>query len=117
MRNRAFLHEVEAGVSRIRRCRDLGGDWAGRVRNARSDGFDAIVYLNRYEGVSSATIERLALTGRLTGLDALSDAEFRRLVPEAADSLLLLRPERARVLRVLPARAMSTDRTEPGPSP
>lgn len=51
MRNRAFLHEVEVEVTRVRRSRDPGGDWSGRVRAARSAGLDAIVYLNRYEGV------------------------------------------------------------------
>ena len=99
MRNRAFLHEVEVEVTRVRRSRDPGGDWSGRVRAARAAGVDAIVYLNRYEGVSAGTIERLAATGRLAGLDRLPDRAFRRLVPEAQDSWVLLDPTRARLLR------------------
>lgn len=102
MRNRAFLHEVEVEIHGIRRCRDRGGDWGDRIRRARAEGMDAIVYLNRYEGVSAATIERLALTGRLSGIDALPDVDFRRLVPEAEDSYILLHPDRARILRVVP---------------
>lgn len=100
MRNPAFLHQVEVEVNRVRRSRDPGGDWSGRVRAARAAGADAIVYLNRYEGVTSEIIQRLAGLGRLSDLDRITDREFRRLVPEAEDSLVLLNPERARVLEV-----------------
>lgn len=109
MRNGAYLHEVSVSIDRVRRSRDPGGNWAGRIRAARSAGVDAIVYLNRYEGVSAETIERLHRSGQLGRLDDLSDAEFRRLVPEACDSLILLDPARARILRVI-AR-------EPAPAP
>lgn len=40
-------------MTRVRRSRDPGGDWSGRVRAARSAGAEAIVYLNRYEGITS----------------------------------------------------------------
>jgi hypothetical protein len=113
MRNSAFLHEVEVEIQRVRRCRDRGGDWGERVRQARAEGFDAIVYLNRYEGVSAATIERLALSGRLAGLDALPDPAFRRLVPEAEDSYILLHPERVRVLRIIPKGGPADERIDP----
>ena len=100
MRNRAFLHEVEVDLGRVRRSRDPGGDWSGRVASARAAGADAIVYLNRYEGICAKTIERLALSGRLSGLDRLPDTAFRRLVPESEDSWVLLHPERARILSI-----------------
>jgi hypothetical protein len=104
MRNPAYLHEVEVEFGRVRRSRDPGGDWSGRVRAARAAGHDAIVYLNRYEGLDAEVIGRLATRGRLSGLDRLPDAAFRRLVPEAADSWVLLDPSRARILRVISAR-------------
>lgn len=104
MRNRAFLHEVEVEVSRVRRSRDPGGDWSGRVRAARAAGAEAIVYLNRYEGVSAETIERLSAAGRLSGLDRLPDRAFRLLVPEAEDSWLILDPSLVRTLRILRGR-------------
>jgi hypothetical protein len=103
MRNRAFLYEVEVEVNRTRRSRDPGGDWSGRIRAVRATGLDAIVYLNRYEGVSKQTIQRLAAAGRLSGLDRISDRDFRRLVPEAADSWIILDPARARIIRVTQA--------------
>lgn len=102
MRNGAFLHEIRVEISRTRRCRDRGGDWGPRIRRARAEGFDAIIYLNRYEGLSASTIERLALTGRLAGIDNLPDAAFRLLVPEAEDSYILLHPERASLVRITP---------------
>lgn len=101
MRNRSFLHEVEIDVSRVRRSRDPGGEWSGRVRAARAAGAEAIVYLNRYEGITSEVITRLAGAGRLSDLDRMTDKTFRALVPEAQDSWILLDPERARVIRVL----------------
>lgn len=101
MRNRAFLHEVEIEVTRVRRSRDPGGDWSGQVRSARAAGAEAIVYLNRYEGITSEVITRLAAAGRLGDLDKMTDRAFRQLVPEARDSWILLAPDRARVLRVL----------------
>lgn len=113
MRNRAFLHEVEVEVGRVRRSRDPGGDWSGRIRAARADRADAIVYLNRYEGVRVGTIERLALSGRLSGLDRLPDAAFRKLVPEAEDSWVLLRPEQAKILRIIAQKVIERDQPEP----
>jgi hypothetical protein len=101
MRNPAFLHEVEVDLSRVRRSRDPGGDWSGRIRAARAAGMEAIVYLNRYEGVSADTIARLAASGRLAGLDRLPDRSFRRLVPEAEDSFVLLDPGHARIVQVI----------------
>lgn len=105
MRNPAVLHEVEVAVDRIRRCRDRGGDWEQRIRDARHSGFSAIVYLNRYEGLSHEVIERLHNSGRLKDLDTLSDAAFRKIVPEAEDSYILFDPERIRIVAVI----------EPGP--
>lgn len=121
MRNRAFLHEVEVEVRRLRRSRDPGGDWSGRVRAARAAGFDAILYLNRFEGLGVEVIGRLAAAGRLSGLDEMPDAAFRRLVPEAEDSLILLDPGLARLIRFMPNRPEENavpDRYEEGdPSP
>lgn len=93
MRNSAVLYLVHASPNRIRRCRDRGGDWESRIRDARARGFDAIRYLNRYEGVPATRIEQLAEAGQLADLDGLTDKEFARLVPEARDSYILLRED------------------------
>lgn len=101
MRNGRYLHEVEVDLSHPRRSRDRGGDWSGRIRSARAAGADAIIYLNRYEGLDATVISRLNGEGRLDGLDRLTDRAFQRLVPEARDSLIILDPSRARIIKVL----------------
>ena len=111
MRNSAFLHEIEIEVTRLRRSRDTGGNWAGRIQTARKDGCHAIIYLNRYEGIPADRIEDLHRQGLLSRIDTLSDAAFRKLVPEARDSLILLDPGRARLLRIIARDALRlTDR-------
>lgn len=117
MRNAAVLHLVEIEVTRVRRCRDRG-DFAAAIRSARAAGFDAIVYLNRYEAMTTERIEALQAAGKLHGLDDVSDAAFRRLVPEARDSLIALAADRIRILEVIhPERqtAPIPEATEPAP--
>lgn len=101
MRNPTVLHEVEVDIGKARRCKDRGGDWKGRIRDAKAAGFSAIVYLNRYEGMTAEIIARLQSEGRLSRLDDLSDAEFRKLVPEAQDSHILWDPDRIRIISTL----------------
>lgn len=48
----------------------------------------SIVYLNRYEGLDVASIEILAKRN----VDALSDAQFCKIAPEAADSYIIFDP-------------------------
>ncbi len=93
MRNGRVLHRVAARLERLQRARDTGGNWAACIRKARDRGYDAIVYLNRYEGITAERIETLMASGDLHRLDGLSDAQFRRLVPEARDSYILLAPD------------------------
>lgn len=90
MRNSPVLYQIEVDLTRIRRSRDCGGNWASRVKSARASGFEAISYLNRYEGIPMERIKALAASDRLSNLDALTDRAFRKLVPEAEDSLILL---------------------------
>jgi len=75
--------------SKVRRCKDTGGDWQSRIIAAKKARVDVIVYLNRYEGMSTEIIERLQRTGDLHRLDDLTDTAFRRLVPEARDSYIV----------------------------
>ncbi|MCE6959576.1 hypothetical protein LAZ40_10965 [Cereibacter sphaeroides] len=117
MRNSAFLHEVEVTLGRCRRSRDRGGDWKGRIMAARAAGFDAIVYLNRYEGLATEVIERLQAQGLLGRLDGLSDAAFRRHVPEARDSYILLRPDHLRILSIRTRDTYSFEQEGPTPCP
>lgn len=104
MRSCAFLHRVSLDVSptRISRSKDTGGEWERAIKRAKRIGGHAIRYLNRYEG--------LALNSVLADLDldGMSDAAFRKAVPEARDSLIVLDPERVRVEEVVPGRGKVT---------
>lgn len=115
MRNSAVLHEVEIEIGWARRSKDRGGDWKNRIQAAKSSGVSAIVYLNRYEGLTADVIERLAAGGDLAKLDSLSDAEFRKLVPEAEDSYIIFDPRRIRILQVLDHRPQQEPDAFSGP--
>lgn len=117
MRNPAWLHEVEVEVERIRRSRDEGGNWRARVERARADGFQAIVYLNRYEGMTSDIIERLQAAGQLSRLDDLTDKAFKKLVPEARDSLIVFDPGCIRILACTPGKEKAPREPDSDPSP
>ena len=101
MRARGVLHEVEVDITRLRRSRDTGGNWASKVRDARSRGFDAIVYLNRYEGIPAERFDALRQDGSFDRLDDMGDKAFRRLVPEARDSYIILHAADARILNAI----------------
>jgi len=80
-------------VSNPMRSKDLGGNWKAKIRQAKAAGKDGIVYLNRYEGMSSELIDRLQQNGLLDNLDGMSDAQFRKVVPEAQDSYIVFRAD------------------------
>jgi hypothetical protein len=65
-----------------------------RLVDAARRGAGVAIYLNRYEGIPLASFEtarREAVGIRpWRRLDALPDRHFRRLIPEAADSLIVL---------------------------
>lgn len=84
----ARMLTIEANFQSVHRSRDQGGNWAARVRRARSAGHDAIVYLNRYEGLSLDRVLEADRDG--VDLDRLSDTAFRKRVPEAQDSYIAL---------------------------
>jgi hypothetical protein len=87
------LLPVYLKAANLRRSKDLGGQWKTKIAAAKAAGNDAIVYLNRYEGLDSNVIQRLQSLGLLQRLDDLSDEEFRRAVPQARDSYIVFRPE------------------------
>lgn len=100
MRNSRWIYEAILDVDplRIRRSRDRGGVWKKRVAEAKGKGFEAIVYLNRYEGVPLERIEEARRDG--VDLDRLTDREFRKRVPEARDSWIIFDNSQVKILGI-----------------
>lgn len=88
----ARLIRVHLSARRLKRVRDTGSWSAERIARIRREGWDGVVYLNRYEGLSTERIEALHASGTLARLDRMSDREFRRAVPEARDSYVVFEP-------------------------
>lgn len=82
---------------RLRRVVDRADGWVAKARDARSRGFDALLYLNRHEGLPP----REDLMDHLAYRD-MPDSMFARREPHAAFSLLVLRTG---VVRALDAQA------------
>jgi len=80
-------------------CRmvDKGSFGTEAVRRARQRGHDSIVYLNRYEGMTTERVKALAASGDLHRLDGLNDRQFRKLVPEAQDTWIVFEPWQAKL--------------------
>ena len=81
--------EMRGGKGNARRF-FLKADSPARLRDTGEfkripKGKSSAIYLNRYEGISAETVSKIP--GSV--LDRMSDAEFRRAVPEAGDSTLV----------------------------
>lgn len=99
---RGRLIQAHLYVGKPRRCRDLGGQWKAKIAQAKSAGHQAIIYLNRYEGIPFERVQEASEQG--IDLDKLTDAQFRKRVPEAQDSWIVFSMDHVRVLQtdVLP---------------
>jgi len=85
-----YFHLMEVQPDKMRRIKDKGSDKRATITRARRSGMDALVYLNRYEGITTESLE--AALERYTNdqIDSFTDAKFRRVFPEARDSYILL---------------------------
>jgi len=78
------------------------GDWSqGKLSRLKSQGYDGVRYLNRYEGIPLEAFDRARKEIGQTGsdqdkLDKLSDAQFKRLIPEAKESVIIFDPKNVR---------------------
>ena len=86
---------VYLSVRNPKRMNDhLGESWEDRIRVARDEGFDSIVYLNRAELSDEAHEAILKEELRLGA--SLTDDEIRELVSEAADSYIIFDPNQVK---------------------
>uniref|UniRef100_A0A6M3XA37 Putative methyltransferase n=1 Tax=viral metagenome TaxID=1070528 RepID=A0A6M3XA37_9ZZZZ len=88
------LIAVKINIENAKRVKDSGGNWKNKIQNAKRAGYDGIVYLNRYEGMSTERV----LENRDIDLDALSDDKFLKKVPEATDSYIVFDPKQIKII-------------------
>lgn len=94
----SHIYRFAVGTCRFKRLVDRGRhrwDWRA-LRRAELQGYDGIVYLNRFEGIPLDEFRQAQ--ARVRDIDALSDSRFMRLLPSACDSWIILDPHRLRLL-------------------
>jgi len=85
-----YFHLMAVDLDKVGRVKDGGSDKRSSITRARRAGKDAIVYLNRYEGISATSLEEALAEFTNEQIDAMSDAKFRKIFPEARDSCIIL---------------------------
>ena len=83
-------------LRRVKRLTDKNnGQWpAAKLRQLARQGYDGVVYLNRYEGIPHAEFEAVRQKG--IDPDRIADSEFKRRIPSAADSYIVFDPKNVR---------------------
>ena len=87
---------VYLSAEKLKRYRDDGTGWIRKIKEAKRAGADGIVYLNRFECMTTADVEDFAARGLLNKLDGMSDLQFKRLYPQAQDSFIVFSPEQVK---------------------
>jgi GNAT superfamily N-acetyltransferase len=85
-----YFHLMAVDLDKVGRIKDSGSDKRSAITRARRAGKDAIVYLNRYEGISVTSLEDALAEFTNEQIDKMSDAKFRIVFPEAHDSCIIL---------------------------
>lgn len=92
----AKIIPVMARNGKFKRVKDVGRNkWDEKtLRRLERQGYDGVVYLNRFEGIPLDQFEALSAKG--IDPDSLPDAKFRKLVPAAEDSYVIFDPRHVR---------------------
>lgn len=85
-----------SAVSRIPRVRDQDGYWKTFLRRRARQGDRILTYLNRHEGIPADRV--MKTLDRDLGCARMTDTAFRKLVPEAEDSWIVLDPSLIEIL-------------------
>lgn len=91
-----ILIPAKLEIVRARRLKDDGQGWKKRIKDAKAAGYDGIVYLNRFEGITRETVMR-AHQDKID-LNILSDRDFLKFAPEMRDSYIAFYPEQIRLI-------------------
>lgn len=88
----ANTRRVTVSGRKWKRMKDTGS-WDERVfRRLERQEYDGVVYLNRYEGIPMEEFD--AAVAKYGDIDRLSDAQFKKACPSAADSYVVFDPYR-----------------------
>lgn len=90
------LLKVTLGQGRTVRRRDVGSWKEQDLRRLAGQGFGLVVYLNRFEGIPIGEFDEART--RCRNIDLLPDSRFRRLLPSAAESMIVLDPALALIV-------------------
>lgn len=77
-------------AERLKRMKDQAWGWKAALKAARRSGFDGVVYLNRFEGISRERFQEAFDKGITQDqMNEMPDSRFRKLFPEASDSFIV----------------------------
>jgi len=98
MRGGRGCHLTKVAIESCRktRKRDKGHWTPAELKRLLMQKTEIIVYLNRYEGIPLEEFDAARL--KCAAFDDLPDAGFARLVPSAADSIIIVDPGVARIV-------------------
>lgn len=97
--NKGYIVEVELDIRKYSRSKDTGGNWKTKIDSAKKRGCNAIIYLNRYEGISTNNL--LEVLNKGIDIDKLSDKDFKKYFPESEDSILMFNSEDIKIINSL----------------
>lgn len=86
MRNNKYVIPVFLNSKQLKKVKDSGDKWQEKISKAKSQDFDGIIYLNRFEGITTHEFILLKDKGidiSIGGLDAMSDSEFKKNLPSS----------------------------------
>ena len=85
-----MIYPVYLKAEKILRVKDRGSFSRRQIQQWKRQGYDGIVYLNRYEGMRLESV-KTAFDAGVHGdaLDNLSDEQFKKHFPEARDSYIV----------------------------
>lgn len=114
------VHGPMFGCQKIKRVKDRPGSWKDTNKRARREGVSALVYLNRWEGITRASVERVVDMGA-DKFDRMPDTKVRNMAPELEDSWIILDPQVVSIERILSnedvAEMLLNDAAEPSTAP
>jgi hypothetical protein len=84
-------------LGKVKRMKDSGKWNIAQLRSLERQGYNGVVYLNRFEGIPIEEYDKFGERSNLaTYLERLPDSKFHQLLPSAADSYIVFDPTNIR---------------------